>query len=123
MSKKRKNKLDKALLAKLQEKVNPEFQAFLQQELPRAESLHQRAPKDDRVTRPLTKMYWSLNRHLGIVCEHLGYSLREWEWDQSEPLEVLAQFHQGLEATTWYQLHLSQMLMPVPNHPWLKIMT
>jgi len=123
MSKKRKNKLDKALLAKLRKRVSPEYQAFLVHELPRAESLHQQAPKNERVMSPLKKMYWSLNRQLGIVCKHLEYSLREWEWDQSEPLEVLAQFLPGLEATTWYQLHLNQMLMPVPNHPLLEITT
>lgn len=113
----------KSLLQKLEAKVNPEFRKFLLQEIPRGEALHQQAPKNQQVLKILTKMYWEMNRQLAIVCDHLRYSRRQWEWDKSEPLERLAQVFPGLPTTQWYQLHLTQMYDPKPGHPWLTIRT
>ncbi len=95
MSKKKQN-----LIAELEEKVDPEFRAYLLTEIPKGEALlDQIKPKHPRygdVIRPLTKMYWVMNQQLGITCKHLGYPLQQWKWDQSEPLTELAKVFQGI---------------------------
>ena len=116
------------LKAKLQEKVNPEFQAYLLDQVPKGEALLSQAksqsPEWKAVLGPLSEMYLVLNRQLGLVCESLEYPLQQWKWADSRPLEDLAKVYPDLEATQWYQRHLTMVLMPpAAEHPWTKITT
>ncbi len=116
----------KALQAELEQYVKPEYRAFLLDQIPTGEGLlKQITPQNPHwgdVIRPLTKMYAEMNRQLGIVCRHLKYPLHQWEWNESKPLNVLAETFKGIEATQWFQRHLSMMLMaPSEEHPWTKI--
>ena len=116
----------KALQAELEQYVNPEYRAFLLDQIPMGEKLLEQvtpnSPHWGDVIRPLTLMYLEMNRQLGIVCKHLNYPMRQWEWDEGVPLTVLAETFRGIGATEWYQRHLSMMLMPpAREHPWTKI--
>ncbi len=118
----------KQLKKDLEQKVKPEFRAYLLQEVPKGEALLEQAGQEDpfgkAVLGPLSKMYLVLNQQLGLVCKALGYPLEQWKWQDSLPLETLAQVYEGLEATQWFQRHLQTMLMPQdPQHPWTKITT
>ena len=83
---------------------------------PRGEALLKQvkpnSPEWKAIIGPLTKMYLVLNQQLGLTCQYLNAPLQQWKWDHSEPLELLAIVFPGLEATEWYQRHLSMMLMP-----------
>ncbi len=111
---------------KLEQKVNPEFRTYLLVEMPKGEALLKLAepesPEYEAVVSVLTKMYWTMNQQLGIVCKHLKYPLQQWEWKDSQPLEELAKIFKGIGATKWYQYHLGEMISPHPDHPWMKIM-
>ena len=114
------------LKLKLGQTVDPKFRAYLLDQMPKGEALLAQArpnsPEWKAVLGPLSKMYLVLNRQLGLVCESLGYPLQQWKWADSRPLEVLAKIYPDLEATQWYQRHLSMMLMPpAAEHPWTKI--
>ncbi len=118
----------KQLKAKLEEKVDPVFRAYLLQEIPKGESLLTQAapnsPEWKAVLGPLSKMYLVLNQQLGLMCQHLGYPLQQWKWNESQPLETLAEVFQGIEATQWYQRHLAMMLTPPEKaHPWTTVLT
>ena len=116
-------------LQKKQEKfVDPEFRSYLLDQVPKGELLHSQCrlytPEWRRVVGPLSRMYLELNRQLGLVCQHLSYPPKQWEWDQSEPLEELAKLFQGIECTEWYQRRLNMMLLPPTEpHPWTQILT
>lgn len=116
------------LKAKLQEKVDQQFRAYLLDQVPKGEALlaqvRPNSPEWKAVLGPLSKMYLVLNSQLGLVCESLAYPLQQWKWADSRPLELLAKVYPDLEATRWYQRHLSMMLMPpAAEHPWTKITT
>jgi hypothetical protein len=112
----------------LEQKVNPEFRAYLLQEVPKGEALLAQAePQSDlwkAVLGPLSKMYLVLNHQLGLTCKFLNLPTQQWKWDHSEPLETLAKVYPNIEATQWYQRHLRMMLIPPDQeHPWTKILT
>jgi len=118
----------KTLTNLLEQKVNPEFRAYLLQEVPKGEALLTQAPVNSplwkAVLGPLSKMYLVLNQQLGLTCQHLGYPLQQWKWDRSEPLDELAKVFPGLQATQWFQRHLAMMLTPPEQaHPWTTITT
>jgi len=102
---------------------------LLIREIYRVESLFKQCPVKHpmrpALTRGLTLFYQQLNRMVAAACKEMGYPLQQWEWDDSMPLEMVAQAYPdlGLEATEWYQRHLSVIAMPPvePNHPWISL--
>ena len=100
---------------------NPEGRLYFVKQLLKGETLLLKIPQDNQhygdLIRPLTRMYWSLNAELRSICESKGYSLKQWEWIDGDPLEALADLYSGLACTDWYQRQLGTILLPT-NHPW-----
>ncbi len=55
----------------------------------------------------------------------MNYPLLQWDWNDSEPLTMVAETYPelGLESTAWYQWQLGLLMMAPaePNHPWLTL--
>lgn len=102
------------LRAELEQYVNPLYRAYMLTEMSRGEALFEKttnkSPYYGNRLQSLTKMYLEMNRQLGIVCRHLKYPSCQWEWKDSEPLTKLAKVYPGIQATKWYQRHLSMIL-------------
>ena len=117
-----------SLEEKISQRISQEIKAILVRELPKGEKLmktmveYKQSPGWDRLIRTQTRMILELNVLLGICCDELGYPLFQYEWNDSKPLKILAEYLPGLEATEWYQLNLGMMLSP-KNHPWYKIIS
>lgn len=102
---------------------------LLSREVFRGEALFKQCPPGHpnrpELLRALTLFYQQLNRMVAAACVEMGYPLRQWEWEDSKPLEAVAQAYPelGLEATEWYQRHLGMVaMMPAePDHPWLSL--
>lgn len=114
------NKVDEILAAQLEKK----HRRYLLQEIPRGELLLDEAdpdsPEHAEVVNILTRMYWVIGSQLGLICDLLKYSLKQWEWKDSEPLLILAKFFPGIETTKWYQWMLGTVLDP-SDHPWMQV--
>ena len=128
--------MNKSQLLELDEKllkeVDPQYRAFLVQEVPKGEYLLPLVmkrpgmdPDKSAVIRNLSRLVLTLNRQLARVCLALGYQLKQENWPDSQPLEVLDLIYSnGLVHTEWYQRHLAAMLQqPEPNHPWYQLET
>lgn len=100
--------------------------ALMAKELIRVEAMFQQCPpthpERPALTRALTAFYAQLNRMTAAAAMTMGYSLHQWEWPDSKPLEVTAQAvpELALEPTEWYQYQLGMMIMPSADrrHPW-----
>jgi len=121
--------VDEAALDKLLQKTVPlDYRNFLLEGVPRLEQLlplisNSQTSNSKLVVQNLSRMYQDLNRQLGKVCEFLGYPPRQWEWNDSEPVSLLAKIYSaGLFETEWFQRQLGMIVDPKP-HPWYTIIT
>ncbi|MFW9940364.1 MAG: hypothetical protein ACFFFT_04935 [Candidatus Thorarchaeota archaeon] len=99
-------KIDKIL----QTKIPLEKRSWVLTELPKAEALYKLAPKE--VGDLIYKMYLMLNHQLGLICQNIDYPLKQYEWNDSKPLEIMGRFFKGIEASEWYQYNLGEIMFP-----------
>jgi len=117
-----------SLEKKISQRISQKIIEILLRELPKGEMLmktmvdYKDSPGYAQLIRTQTRLYLELNVLLGICCDELGYPLFQYEWNDSKPLEILAKYLPGLEATEWYQLNLGMMFSP-KNHSWYKIIS
>ena len=103
-----------AVRSQLEEHVDPKFRAFLQAEIPIREAALARARLDSpeylQILEPLNKMYVTMNKQLGMICEMLDYPADQGMWDDCQPLTMLGHVYPGIELTDWYQYHLGAIM-------------
>ncbi len=109
--------------------ANSSTMDLMHDDLPRLEALLKECPRNHpergAILRGLTLFYRQLNALTAAACKEIGYSLRQWEWDDSRPLtEISNAFpYLELETTNWFQWQLGMVMMPPqdPNHIWLTL--
>ena len=98
---------------------------LMDQETPRLERLWQEMPPDDpnrqQVAEGLSVVYGQALRMVKAAADAMKYGPMD-SWPDTKPLEAVAELHQVLWATEWYQRMLGQVLMPV-DHPWYVLPT
>lgn len=76
---------------------------------------------------PISPELQSISEQLGLyctillvqlaeTCEILGYPLKQWEWKDQLPLNLLREVYPGIETTDWYQRFLGTLLQPTNHH-------
>lgn len=98
---------------------------LMDSELPRLERLWQEMPPGDpnrqQVSMGLSTAYGQALKMVKAAADAMGYGPMD-NWPDTKPLEAVAELHEVLWGTDWYQRMLGQVLMPV-NHPWYMLPT
>lgn len=93
-------------------------------ELQRLENLHKQAKKGSSEYKDILKKlyirYKMLNRILGLICKKLNYPVRQDEWLNIIPLEIMQEIFKGIEMTEWYKKQ-QKLTDDWTDHPWYSI--
>jgi hypothetical protein len=107
---------------------DPRTSKVLNEDLERLESLLALAePKSEQwglVVQALTAAYRQGLVMIAVAAKAMGYPKNPWEWDDSAPIDALAELLPGVLGSEWHQRMLGQILMaPAKPHPWYSLPT